>query len=51
MTNLSSIGRKAKELDEMHISERVRIERSSLKKVLVALFFYGFMMLFFSVFI
>jgi len=51
MENTSTIGKEAKELDKKHISERVRVKRSSLKKVLIAIIFYSIMMFFFNIFI
>ena len=46
MTDLSNIGREAKELDTKHISERIRLEKRSLKKIIVAIAFYGIGMFF-----
>ncbi|MFW9947359.1 MAG: hypothetical protein ACFFBZ_07905 [Promethearchaeota archaeon] len=41
------IGKEARELDEMPISERLRVERRSIKKITVALLFYCIIMVLF----
>jgi hypothetical protein len=51
MTDLSNIGKEAKELDTKPISERIRLEKRSYKKLLGAIAFYGIGMLLFSIFL
>lgn len=45
------IGKEARELDEKSISERLKVERSSKKKIGIALFCYSLIMLFFYFFL
>ncbi len=41
------IGKEARELDEKPILERAKIEKSSLKKIIIALIYYSITMLLF----
>ncbi len=43
------IGQKAKELDEKTISERVKVDKRSLKKVMLAFLFYFLIMIAFYI--
>ena len=47
MSKSWEIGKEARELDEKPISERLRIERRSIKKISVALLFYCIIMVLF----
>ncbi|NVM44383.1 MAG: hypothetical protein HWN79_05655 [Candidatus Lokiarchaeota archaeon] len=51
MPNNWDIGQKARELDEKSISERVKIERHSIKRVAGALFIYFLIILSFYFFL
>ncbi len=47
MSKSWEIGKEARELDEKPISERLRVERQSIKKIVVALLFYCIIMMLF----
>jgi len=51
MNNNWEIGKEAKELDNKHISERIRVEKSIFKKVVGATLIYFITMTIFSIFL
>ncbi|MFX0043460.1 MAG: hypothetical protein ACFE8L_11165 [Candidatus Hodarchaeota archaeon] len=51
MNNDWEIGIEAKELDNKHISERIKIEKSTFKKIVGALLIYLITMVVFSIFL
>jgi len=51
MSTKWEIGKEAKELDEKPISERIRVERKSIKKIGYAMIFYSIVMVLFYYFL
>jgi len=49
--NFKDIGKNARELDRKSISERVKLSKHSIKKVIFAVFFYFTIMTFFYFFL